>query len=194
MSDIVCECDGEIEIAKFPCKPTDYGYPSKLALQDPDGSLTVVGESPTLAELQAGINASGQDRVVLIEEITNGQRVEGAREEESGADTADGLTNTFGVNMAVTGKIKLINEAVRVNLAELNCQQRLKMWIITNKGYIFGGKTGYKVANFIPPMILGGFGVRAAYDLNLVYAHNLNKTDPAGQDDGFLELTNPATS
>lgn len=181
-------------MTKFPCKAIDYGYPTKVFLQDPDGDLTVAGETPTVAEMQAGIDAAGEDKVIVLEEITNGQRVEVSREEESGADTADGLTDTFGTNMAVTGNLKLINEAVRTDVAELNCNKRLKMWFSTNKGYVFGGKTGYKVANFIPPMGLGGFGARAMYPLNFVYAHDFTKDDPAGQDDGFLTLTNPATT
>jgi hypothetical protein len=194
MADITCDCAAELEMNPFPCKATDYGYPSKLILQAPGGSLTVAGETPTLSEIQAGIAASGLDKLIVIEELTNGQRVESERQEESGADTADGLVNTLGVNMAIVGKIKLLDEAVRADLAKLNCNQRLKVWVITSQGYIFGAKTGYRVANFIPPTILEGFGVRAYHDINFVYKHDMNATDPAAQDDGFLDLKNPAVS
>jgi hypothetical protein len=194
MADITCDCAEELVLSPFPCKATDYGYPSKLILQAPGGDLTVAGEIPTLAEIQAGIAASGLDKLIVIEELTNGQRIESERQEESGADTADGLTNTLSINMAVVGKIKLLDESVRADLAKLNCNQRLKAWVITSQGYIFGGKKGYKVANFIPPTILEGFGVRAYHDINFVYQHNLNATDPAGQDDGFLSLTNVSGS
>lgn len=192
--DIVCDCDSGLDVSAFPCKATDYGYPSKAVLQDAEGTLTVVGETPTLAEIQAGIAATGQDKLVIIEEITNGKLAESSREEESGADTADGLTNTFGVNMTLEGNIKLISETLRSDLLTLNCNQRKKMWVITSKGYIFGGKTGYKTPAFIPPMALNGFGTRASIPINWLYQHNLNKTDPAGQDDGFLDLKNPATT
>lgn len=194
MATIVCDCAGEPTMSPFPCKAVDYGFPKKLILQDPDGSLTVAGESPTLSEIQAGIAASGEDKLIVIEQITNGQLVESSREEETGADTADGLTNTFGINMAVTGNIKLLDESVRADLLKLNCHERLKMWVITSKGYILGGATGYKIANFFSPMTLGGYGTRAMVPLNLVYQHNLNATDPAGQDDGFLNLVNPPTT
>ncbi len=194
MADITCDCAGELAIAPFPCKSTDYGYASKLLLLPPTGTLEVAGETPTLAEIQAAIAESGENRMVVIEEITNGQRNVGDVEEETGADTADGLTNTFGVNMVLTGRVKLVDEAVRANLEALNCYSRLKMWFITNKGYIFGGATGYRVSNFIKPMILEGFGTRAYYDINQVYSHNLNATDPAGYDAGFTSLVNPETT
>lgn len=194
MAAIVCNCSGEPEMAPFPCKATDYGFPKKLILQDPQGELTVAGETPTLSEIQAGMAASGEDKLIVIEQITNGQLVESSREEETGADTADGLTNTFGINMAVTGNIKLLDESVRADLLKLNCNERLKMWIITSKGYIFGGKNGYIIANFFSPMILGGYGTKPMIPINLVYQHNLNATDPAGQDDGFLNLVNASST
>lgn len=190
MADLTCDCAEELDMIQFPCKAVDYGYPSKLLLLPLGGDITVAGESPTLAEVQAAMAASGLDKMILIEEITNGQRVEVNREEESGADTSDGLVDTFSINMAITGRVKLINEAIRSKLAGLNCHKRLKVWFITNKGYIFGGKTGYKAANFIPPMSLEGFGTRGYYPLNYVYAHDLTKDDPAGQNDGFLDLVN----
>lgn len=192
--DIVCDCAGELEFSKFPCKAEEYSFPVKLLLQHPDGVLEVAGESPTLAEIQVGIGATGVNKLIVIEQITNGQRTEAEREEESGADTADGLTDTFGINMTVTGRVKLLNEEIRKDAAVLNCQRRLNMWFVTNTGWIFGGKTGYKIANFIPPLIMEGFGVKPYLDLNLVHKINLNKTDPAGQNDGFLLLMNPAVS
>lgn len=194
MANIVCDCAGEMELNPFPCASTNYGYPVKILLMDTDGTLAVAGESPTLAEVQAGIAAAAPNKLIVIEEITNGQNPEASREEETGADTADGLTNTFGVNMAVTGKIKLLDEAIYAGLLKLNCHQRKKMWVIFSKGFIKGGKKGHITNAFIPPMSSGGFGTRVEIPINWVYQHNLNATDPAGQDDGFLTLTNPAVS
>lgn len=192
--DITCDCSEGASIVKFPCKGVNYGFPTKLLVMDPNGTLSVAGESPTLSEVQAGIAASGEDKVAVIEEITNGQRNPGDVEQETGADTADGLTDTTAINMVVTGRIKRFDEALRTSLAELNCLPRLRMWIITSKGYIFGGATGYLIANFIPPMTMPGFGQRNFIDLSLPYQHNLNADDPAGQNDGFLTLTNPETT
>jgi hypothetical protein len=194
MADITCDCAEELVLSPFPCKRTEYGYPSKIILQKIGGSISVAGETPTLSEIQAGIAASGLDKLVVIEELTNGQRIESERQEESGADTADGLTNVTSINVAIIGKIKLLDETVRADLAKLNCNQRMNVWVITSQGYIFGGKKGYRAAVFIPPTALEGFGVAAYHDVNFVYQHNLNATDPAGQDDGFLSLTNVAGS
>lgn len=194
MADITCDCAGEIGIAQFPCDSLKYGYPSKLLLMKPDGTMTVAGESPTVAEVQTALADSGDNKAVLIEEITNGQRVENDRQEETGADTADGLTDTFAINMAITGNIKKLDEAVRTDLAELNCFSRLKVWIITNTGYIFGGANGYKCSNFIPPLTLGGFGTQPLIPISFVYFNDDTKNDPAAQDDGFLTLQNPATT
>lgn len=191
MANIVCDCAAGLVLAKFPCKSEDYGYPTKLLLQDPDGTLTVAGDCPTLAEIQAGIAAAGEDKVVVIERITNGQRIEAEREEESGADTADGLTDTFSINYTVTGNVKLLDETVRAELAALNCQSRLRLWIITSKGWLFGGATGYIVSGVFPQVTMEGFGTKPYVPLSFTYSSGLNCTDPACQDEGFLTLTNP---
>lgn len=192
--DLTFDCANELDMSQFPCIATDYGYPQKLLLMHPNGTLTVSGETPTLAEIQTGIAASGDNKLIVIEQFTNGQRIEADRAEESGADTADGLTDVVSINMAITGKIKRLNEYVRKHLAELNGFRRAKCWVITNKGYVFGGSEGYKVSLFFPPTLLEGFGVAANVPFRLVYAHNLNATDPAGQDDGFLTVENTATT
>lgn len=192
--DIVCDCDGEPTISRFPCKATDYGYPNKLGFMHPDGEMTVAGESPTLAEVQAAIAETGVNKLILIEDFTNGQRTEQSRTEESGADTPDGLTNVVSINMQITGRIKRLDESVIADLLTLNCQPRLKMWVFTSKGYIFGGDTGYMTSNFFTPLIMEGFGVAGYIPVNHVYQHDLTKTDPAGQDDGFLTLKNPLTT
>lgn len=192
--DITCDCAGELAMAKFPCKAINYGYPNKLLFLPPDGSMTVAGESPTLAEVQAAIAATGQDKLILIEEFTNGQRVESSREEETGADTADGLTTVTQVYMAITGRIKRLDESVIRDLLKTNCFDRLKMWVITTQGYIFGGKTGFTTSNFFTPLIMEGFGVAGYIPINHIYRHDQTKTDPAAQNDGFITLTNPATT
>ena len=64
------------------------------------------------------------------------------------------------------------------------------MWFITNKGYIFGGASGYKIANFISPMVMEGYGTRSYFPISFVYQHDLGAEEPAGQDDGFLTIVN----
>jgi hypothetical protein len=194
MSDITIDCAAALEMSKFPCKSEDYGYPVKFIVGHPDGALTVAGDTPTLAEIQTGIAASGVDKLIVIEQVTNGQRVSNAVEEESGADTADGLRTVFGTNIETSGKVKLLDETVRADLATLALVPRLRTWTITSGGWIFGGKKGYKTANYIAPLLMEGFGARAAHDISFIHKHNMSATDPAREDSGFLDLTNPATT
>lgn len=194
MSEIVCDCAGELEMSAAPCKGVDYGYPVAVVLKNIRGTLTVAGESPTLAEIQSGIEASGVDRLIVVRGITNGQLVEANRQEETGADTADGLTDVVSINYALTGNIKLLDEVNRKHFAELNCNSRAYGWVITNKGYIRGGKNGNLFSIFFPPMLQEGFGVKSRIPINLEYVHNLNATDPMTQDDGFVLLDNLQTT
>jgi hypothetical protein len=194
MADITIDCADALDMNKFPCKSNDYGYPVKLVIGHVDGTLTVAGDTPTLAEIQAGIAASGVNKLIVIEQITNGAKGENGLEEESGADSADGLRSVFGVNIEVAGKIKLLDEDVRADLAKLGLQDRLRVWVITSGAWCFGGKKGYRVANFISPLYMEGFGSRAAHNFSFIYKHNMNATDGAREDDGFLDLANPATT
>jgi hypothetical protein len=194
MADITIDCASGLEMTTYPCVSKDYGYPVKLVIGHTEGTLAVAGETPTLAEIQVGIAASGIDKLIVIEEITNGVKSENALEEESGADSADGLRSVFGVNIEIAGKIKLLDESVREELARLALYNRIRVWVITSGGWIFGGDKGYKVANFISPMYSDGFGSRPYYNFSFIYKHNMNATDPAREDDGFLDLVNSATT
>lgn len=192
MADIVTTCADDLSIDRFLCAPTLYGFPNKLVFMHDEGSLTVAGESPTLAEINAGIVASGLNKLVLIEQFTNGQRVEASRDTFTGADTADGLTDVSALYMKITGKIKMIGERLVADLLTLSRQQsRLRMWVITDQGYIFGGETGYRTANFFTPIIMEGYGTQNYIPIDHTYQVNLNATDPAGFDLGFIDLVNP---
>lgn len=192
--DIVAGCADELEMNQWACKATDFGFPNKLGFMHPDGEMTVAGEAPTLAEVQAAIAETGVNKLILIEDFTNGQRTEQSRTEESGADTPDGLTDVSSLNMQVTGKIKRLGASTISELLTLNTQPRLRMWVFTSTGYCFGGKTGYRTSNFFPPLIMEGFGVKGYIPIAHVYQHDLTKTDDVSQDDGFLTLKNPLTT
>lgn len=192
MADIVTTCADDLSIDKFLCAPTLYGFPNKLILKHTEGTLTVAGKTPTLAEINVGIAASGLNKLVLIEQFTNGQRIESKRDTFSGADTADGLTDVSALYYKLTGKIKMLGERLVADLLTLSRQQnRVDGWIITDQGYIFGGATGYRFSNFFPPMVQEGFGTQNYIPIDHEYQVNLNTTDPAGFDLGFKDLVNP---
>lgn len=189
MEELVCVCGAAINMAAFPddCGRANYGYPFLLLFMKRDGVITGCSDVPTYAEIQATIGAP--NNMIVLGPITNGQRVESERAEETGADTIDGAVDVISQTLQVTGNLKFLDEAVRDTLEDLNCQQRLRMWIITNTGWIFGGCLGYSVANFISGLIQPGYGSRSNIPLDYKWIHK--GKDPAGQDDRFVLLVNP---
>ncbi len=192
--DITCECAEGLTHPESPCKPDNFGHPLKLVLQHEDGELTVAGENPTVAELTTGIGATGVDRLVVVEEFTNGQWLEEARQERTGADTADGLTDVDAIFMRIEGRVVRLNNEMIESFARLNCQNRVKGWLILSSGHIFGGKTGFRFSNFWPKPINEGYGTKMHIPFALVYQANLNGADLSAQNLDYLKLKNPSVS
>ena len=193
-TNLVCDClvGTALELTTFPnnCGAENYGYPYKLLIMKIDGSLTgCTGESPNLANINAAIALSDEDKLVVIGPMTNGQRVESEREEETGADTIDGATNVISQTIQITGKLKFLDEDVREDLEQLNCHERLRMWIVTSENWIFGGCSGYSVANFISSLLHDGYGTRAYIPMD--YKFKAPGHDPATYEDGLKDLVNP---
>lgn len=191
MATITETCESDLELNAFPCdgEVVDLGHPVMIVLQKLSGSLVQVGENPTVSEVQTGLAASGADKLIVIEEITNGQLIEASRQETSGADTADGLKEVLSINMKVTGKIKRFSTGVLQDLAKLNREKRLRAWIITSTGYWIGG-AGFKVSNFFTTPILEGYGVKGYVPVDFEYVVNKKKTFEYAQDDAYLNLVN----
>lgn len=190
--DLVCDCISDIDVAAFPnnCGAEDYGYPYLLLFQKVEGEITgCTGSGPTVAQLQAAIAAAGEDHIVVLGPITNGQRTESERTEETGADTIDGMTNVVSQSIQISGKLKYLDETVRDDLESLNCYDRLRMWVITSTGWLFGGCCGYIVANYISSLIQDGYGTKP--HIPLVYKFIAPGHDPAVQDTDYLTLVNP---
>ena len=190
MEDLVCNCTDPISMSDFPndCGANNYGYPYLLLFMKRDGHLTCASDAPSLAQIQAAIGSGGDNNMIVLGPMTNGQRTESGREEESGADTIDGGTNVISQTLMVTGNLKYLDETVRSDLEDLNCETRLRMWIVTNTGWLFGGCDGYNVSNFISGLIQPGYGSRSHIPLDYKWIHD--GKDPAVQDDGFILLTN----
>lgn len=191
MSDLVCNCTGTLEMAAFPnnCGAEEYGFPYLLLFQRVEGTISgCSGDGPTVAQIQAAQALADENHIIVVGPITNGQRVESEREEETGADTVDNMTNVISQTLQITGKLKYLDETVREDLESLNCFDRLHMWIITNTGWLFGGCTGYNVANYISALMHDGYGTRAYIPLD--YKFKRPGHDPAVQDDDYLTLVN----
>ena len=193
MSELVCDCvvANPLVMGNFPnnCGAEDYGYPYLLLFMKPEGIITgCTGGVVGVGMIQAAQAEADQDRIIVVGPITNGQRVESERETEDGADTIDGMTNVVSQTLNLTGRLKFLDEAIRDDLEQLNCYDRLKMWIITSTGWLFGGCDGYLVANFISGLIQEGYGTRPYIPLD--YKFKVPGHDPAVQDDDYLTLTN----
>ena len=192
MADLVCDCTGDIVMSPFPtsCGSEEYGFPFLLLFQKIDGEIAAcTGDAPTVGQLQALIGAGGDDSIIVVGPITNGQRVESEREEETGADTIDNMTDVISQTIQITGKLKHLDEDTREDLESLNCESRLRCWIITHTGWIFGECTGYVVANYISSLLHDGYGSRAYIPLD--YKFKRPGHEAAVQDEDYLTLVNP---
>lgn len=193
VSDLICICTDTLEMSTFPnnCGAEDYGHPYLLLFMKPEGVITgCSGNGPTVAQIEALQDAADLDnRIIVLGPITNGIRTESERQEETGADTIDGMTNVISQTIQITGKLKLLDETVRDDLEQLNCFDRLRMWMITSTGWLFGSCEGYNVANFISTLLMDGFGTRSYIPLD--YKFRAPGHDPAVQDDDYKTLVNP---
>jgi len=194
MSDLICDCllGTPIEMAAFPnnCGAEDYGHPFLLLFMKPEGTLSgCSGDGPTVAEITAAQALADENRIIVLGPITNGVRAESERQEETGADTIDGMTNVISQTIQITGKLKFLDEETREDLEQLNCYDRLHMWMITDTGWLFGSCEGYNVANFISALLMDGFGTRAYIPLD--YKFKAPGHDPAIYDSGYTTLVNP---
>jgi len=193
--DCNCDCAAELDLTDFPnsCGAESYGYPKLLFFMKPEGVIVGcsgdVEDGPTYSEMVAAIGAgNGDNHMIVVGPITNGVRAESERQEETGADTIDGMTDVISQTMQITGKLKFLDEGIRNDLEQLNCYDRLKMWVVTNTGWLFGGCNGYDVANFISAMLMDGFGTRSYIPLD--YKFRTPCHDPAVRDDDYLTLVN----
>jgi len=193
-TDLVCDCTvaTPIAMAAFPnnCGAENYGHPYLLLFMKVDGALTnCTGDAPNLANIQAAQAEADENRMIVVGPMTNGSRVESEKEEETGADTIDGMTNVISQTLNLTGKLKFLDEEIREDLEDLNCHERLRMWIITSTGWLFGACEGYRVANFISGLIQEGYGTRSAIPLD--YKFKTPGHDPANYDINYVDLVNP---
>jgi len=192
MGSLVCNCAGYINMAAFPddCGTENYGFPYLLLFMKRDGALVgCTGDAPNLANIQAGQAEVDDDKLIVVGPITNGIRAESEKEEETGADTIDGMTNVISQTTQITGKLKFLDETIREDLEDLNCYTRLRMWIVTSTGWLFGGCDGYNVANFISGLMHDGYGTRAFVPMD--YKFKTPGHDPATYDENYLDLVNP---
>lgn len=145
--------------------------------------------APTVSELQAALTATGDSHLVRLGHITNGLREKSSSTEISGLDTETGGSEEFDVIMSLNGSIKSLNNEVIETVMQYSQYVTLRVWAVDNKGWIWGGLTGYKVSSrgkFTPPLF---DGTVARVDFSLSYNTDL-VSDKAVQDAQYLTIDN----
>jgi hypothetical protein len=160
-----------------------------IAKSNMEWTVAVSGTAPSLSEVQAQMLITGDDHLTILTHISNGLIDEVGSSELTDLDTESGLPEKFNIQMGITRNIKHPTEDVLIKTMEHNQQTLLKVWVIDNKGYIWGGKTGYLTngSNAFSPKKLDGTVLFISF--NLVYIADAI-SDDAGQDVGFLTLDN----
>ena len=186
MDNLVFSCTDPLLRAGTPACTTDYGERIvSFAVMKDGGTLTVAGsDNPTAAEIQTGITAG---TLVFIKGISNGHRIEAGATELSGDDTVTGGTERYDVMNRIEGRIKLLDETVKRATERLDRFTQLRVWAFTEKGWVYGGKTGYLASPIFSTVIHEGKG-NPPY-INFSFEYNVIGLDNARYDASFLSLT-----
>jgi len=152
------------------------------------GSFSAI--APTVAEIQGAMTGTGDNKMVAVRHITNGLREKVSSTEISGLDTETGGSEEEDIIMSIKGSIKTLNNDVIEQTQLYSQQTTLRVWAVDNKGWIWGGLTGYKVSSrgkWTPPLF---DGTRTRIDFDLQYITDL-VLDNAVQDAAYLTTDNP---
>ncbi len=191
MAALTQTCPDDLAMNDIPdCGALRYGYPVKLVVAKPAHAIGVAGTTPTAAELELAVAASGDSHAIVIGEFANGA-TSNEITSRSGDDTVRGLVEVDSVTQSLQGKLVSLDETVRTDLAELNINRQLRVWVITNTNYCFGGTKGYLAAAFFPPVELLGRGNGYQIDLsNITWDHDIEADNVAAQDAAYADLDN----
>ena len=170
MNKITATCtDALSPITSYSCGGLKGNRIHALVVARSNMTLSVSGDAPTVAEIQAGLAATGDDTLVMLKHISNGLIDEVGASELTDLDTESGLPEKFNVQMGMTGNIKHPTAEVYAKTMAYNLNITLRVWAIDNKGYIWGGKTGYLTngLNAFSPKKMDGTVQMVSF--NLVY-------------------------
>lgn len=190
MNKITTTCTSALTaVTAYTCGGLKGNRVHSLVIAKSSMTLSVSGDAPTVAEIQAGMAATGDDKLVVLTHISNGLIDEVGSSELTDLDTESGLPEKFNIQMGITGNVKHPTEDVLLRTMEYNQQNKLRVWVIDNKGYIWGGKTGYLTngMNAFSPKKFDGTVLHISF--NLVYIAD-DVSDDTAQDDDFLTLDN----
>jgi hypothetical protein len=186
MDNLVFSCTDPLLRAATPACTTDYGERIvSFAVMKEGGTFTVAGsDNPTAAEFQTAITSGS---LLFFTGLSNGHKLEAGATELSGDDTITGGSERWDVTNKFEAKIKLIDETIKRATERLDRFSRLRLWIFTDKGYVYGGKTGYYASPVFSTVIHEGKG-QPPY-INVAFEWNVIGLDNAKYDSGYTTLT-----
>lgn len=186
MDNLIFSCSDPLLRAPTPACTTDYGERIiAFACMKVGGTFTVAGsDNPTAAEFQTAITAG---TLVFFKGVTNGHKTEAGATELSGDDTITGGTERYDIMDKFEGKIKLIDENVKRATERLSRFSQLQLWLFTDKGYVYGGKTGYLASPNFSTVQHEGKG-QPPY-ISVLAEWNVTGLDNAKYDANYLTLT-----
>ena len=129
MTELLYSCSSALDQSTVSCK-TDYGDRISTILFS-KSLVSMAGNQPTAAEFGTAYN---NGEIVFLTGITNGHRTFVG---ENQIEIA--RTEYYDKRYQVTGRLKLVNEAVARACELLDRRDSLYMWYFTDKQYCFGG-------------------------------------------------------
>jgi hypothetical protein len=187
MNDLVYNCTEALEAPVFPACGDDYGVRvvKVFLAKETDSISGSASDYLTAAELETAIGAG---YITVIEGIVKGHKKFKSETELSGDDTESGGREAFDRYYTVEDSLRRINSSVREMCEKLDKFKVLRAWILTEKNYLFGGKTGYRVAPAFKNVELLGVGTVNAIDFTLEYL--VTGTDDNHYDADYETLVN----
>lgn len=191
MNKLSYACSGALSaITAYDC-PTDLGNRVDLLIVGKDGETDSVttGDIPTVSDFQTAMALTTDAKLVVIPKVTNGLCQKVSSTELSGMDTLTGGKEEHDVIKEISGTLKHLTQDLLEKTGEYSQHSILRVWIVTNKGYCFGGSKGYKCSSrgaFTPIEI---DGTKSHVKFSLQYNSDLVEED-TNQDDDYLDLDN----
>lgn len=191
MADIICStyCTSWLDGHAIPndCNSVDFGFPSMVILAAPDTVFSFASDQlvPSVSEF----TTAGSD-IFILSDIANGVKMAPELQTITGADTPDNLDEVISEMDGISGNIVRFNTDIYNDLEKLNCYKRLRMWYVTNKGYCFGGLTGFLIKNYIADWIHEGYGNRSKFPFEFKWFKTPATTTGTAKDITYLDLTN----
>lgn len=201
MPTILADSCSNLTMIDQPKCGNDYGSPYMLAMMHHTGSITKSGTVPTVSEMETAIALGSTDsasQMIVVRVSKNTTREEGSAEEVSAENTLLGISYKYNQTMTIAGNFVEFDEDLKRKLELLGQNEKVRLWIITDKNYLFG-EDGYICSCDVDKSTLTTTG--SVIPFRFQYITNRNETDYASQDttggtagEGYKGLTNYSAS